>query len=292
MSSASASAFQTTVTSELSALRAENAQLKSMIADIHAKMAGSSAPKGKRAAKETPEPSGEPKEKRQASAWILFSSKQVQPVIRTIEESLDKSEKSKVGTINQFAGQLWGQKKEWTAEEITEAWSSFTPPEVSKQTMDGKSKRSGSSTGSAAAGEPVADESGAGEKKKRKPQSEETKAAAAIKRAATKAAKAGNSSDAEETAPKANPMQGGGGSSPEIPADVPKAAPKKAAFAAKKKVVDLYLDPWQHDGKELLKNERGDVMTSDGEWVGTWNGKEIDESAPEPADFDQLTTRD
>ena len=87
-------------------------------------------------------------------------------------------------------------------------------------------------------------------------------------------------------------MQGGGGGSPEMPADVPKAAPKKAAFAAKKKVVDLYLDPWQHDGKELLKNERGDVMTSDGEWVGTWNGKEIDESAPEPADFDQLTTRD
>lgn len=290
----SASAFQFNVTSELAALRAENAQLKSMMSDIHAKMTGS-APKSKRAAKETPEPSGEPKEKRQASAWILFSSKQVQPVIRAIEESLDKSEKSKVGTINQFAGQLWGQKKDWTAEEITEAWSSFIPPEVSKQTLDGKSKRSGSSTGSAAAAEPVADESGAGEKKKRKPQSEETKAAAAIKRAATKAAKsASSSSDAEEVADKVNPMQGGGGNSEEMPADMPKPTPppKKANFAPKKKVVDLLLDPWQYEGKELLKNERGDVMTADGEWVGTWDGKKIDESAPEPADFDQLTTRD
>jgi hypothetical protein len=33
------------------------------------------------------------------------------------------------------------------------------------------------------------------------------------------------------------------------------------------------------------------VMTPDGEWVGLWDGKSIDTSAPEPADFETLTTR-
>ena len=54
----------------------------------------------------------------------------------------------------------------------------------------------------------------------------------------------------------------------------------------------MYLDPWTHDGEELLKNERGDVVSVDGDWVGKWDGKTIDKSAPEPADFEQLTSRD
>ena len=98
----------------------------------------------------------------------------------------------------------------------------------------------------------ASDEEAEAPKKARKPQSEETKKAAAAKRAATKAAKA---------------------ASPEL------------------RPVDLALDPWKHNGTEYLKNERGDVLTEDGEWVGRWNGSSITE-APEPADFEYLTIRD
>jgi hypothetical protein len=221
------------------------------------------------------EAEGEPKEKKPPSAWIVFSVR-VQKQLRAAEEGLDKAEKTKVGTMNQFAGHLWGQKKEWADEEITAAWDGYTPPEVSKQTLEGKSKRSGaSSTGSGEAGEPVADEVKA--PKPRKPQSEETKAAAALKRAATKAAKAAKpeATEAVEVSPPAA-------------APLPKA---KAKITPKPKKVDLALDPWSHDGEEYYKNERGDVLSTDGEWVGRWTGSAIDTSAPEPEDFDKLESR-
>ena len=283
--------FQTNVTAELAALRAENAEMKIMLKEILAQPPQSAPAASKKAKKTKAEPSGEPKEKKAPSAWIVFSSQQVQKLIRAAEEGMEKSEKSKVGTVNQFAGQLWAQKKEWSDAEITAAWADFTPPEVSKQTLEGKSKRSGSSVGSAAAAEPVADAADAGEKKARKPQSEETKKAAAAKRAATKAKKAaeaaGGASEAEaeeDEQPADEPVAA-------APAPAPKA---KKAFAPKaaKKTVDLALDPWSHDGKEYLKNERNDVLTTDGEWVGLWDGKAINTEAPEPADFESLTTRD
>jgi hypothetical protein len=72
-------------------------------------------------------------------------------------------------------------------------------------------------------------------------------------------------------------------------AEKPKA---KAKITPKPKKVDLFLDPFEHEGTEYLKNERGDVTLADGEWVGRWTGSSIDTDAPEPADFDQLTTRD
>ena len=70
-------------------------------------------------------------------------------------------------------------------------------------------------------------------------------------------------------------------------------APKpKAKITPKPKKVDLLLDSWEHDGVEYLKNERGDVVDEGGEWVGRWNGTIIDKSVVEPADFEQLTTRE
>jgi hypothetical protein len=230
------------------------------------------------------EAEGEPKEKKPPSAWIVFSVR-VQKQLRVVEEGLDKAEKTKVGTMNQFAGHLWGQKKEWADEEITAAWDDYTPPEVSKQTLEGKSKRSGaSSTGSGEAGEPVADE--VKEKKPRKPQSEETKAAAALKRAATKAAKA-----AKPEAPEASEAEAEA-EAVEAPPAAPPAAPKaKAKITPKPKKVDLALDPWSHDGEEYYKNERGDVLSADGEWVGRWTGSAIDTTVPEPEDFDKLESR-
>ena len=67
-----------------------------------------------------------------------------------------------------------------------------------------------------------------------------------------------------------------------------------ALFAARKapKRVDLALDPWSYAGTEYYKNERGDVVSVEGEWVGAWNGVAIETSAPRPAHFDTLCTRE
>jgi hypothetical protein len=276
-----------------SRMEAELAELKQLLLTQQQK-----APKSKqskKAAKAESEAEGaEPKEKRPPSAWILFSVR-VQKLLRPAEEGKDKAERTPVGTMNQFAGTLWSQVKEgkeWSDEEISAAWTTFTPPEVSKQTLEGKSKRSGS-TGSGEEAEPVADEAA---KKPRKPQSEETKAAAAAKRAATKAKKAAATTPAEQLdeEPEAEaPAVGGGGSIAAAAPPAPPAPKAKAKITAKpKKVVDLFLDPFEHDGKEYLKNSRGDVTSAEGEWVGHWTGSAIDTDAPEPADFDQLTTRD
>lgn len=292
--------FQTNTTAELAAIRMENAELKIMIKTLLAEPPAAVVTKKTKKTNKTKtvpateadveaSASGEPKEKRPASAWILFSSKQVQPLIRAAEEGVDKSEKTKVGTLNQFAGQLWSQKKEWSDEEITSAWAEFTPPEVSKQTLEGKSKRSGSgsgsSTGSAEKADPVADDTDAG-KKARKPMSDEAKKAAAEKRALTKAAKAAT---ATATATPVVPEQVADASEVMVAAK-----PKNTKIAPKsaKKVVDLKLDLWTNGETEYLKNARGDVLTVDGEWVGLWNGKSIDETAVEPSDFEQLETRD
>lgn len=186
-------------------------------------------------------------------------------------------------------------------------------------------KRSNASTGSGAKEEPVADAPEAGAKKGGRPKmTEEQKAAAKVKRDAKKAA-AVVSEEAEMAAeeeafeeveedgaqtPVAAPPKaavGGGGSAaaaaPKKPAaaavaETPKKpaaaaappAPKKAAPAAPKKAaaakkVDLSLYPWSLDGTDYYTNDRKDVVTLAGEWVGRWNGVTIDESIAEPADM-------
>ena len=61
----------------------------------------------------------------------------------------------------------------------------------------------------------------------------------------------------------------------------------KKTKAVKKKALDLALDVWG----EYLKNERGDVLSVEGEWLGHWDGAMI-VAAPEPADFSQLSVRE
>ena len=305
-STQSTQSFQQTVIAELAALRAENSEMKVMLKELGAQPPASAAPK-KRGPKKASEPSGdseaEPKEKRAPSAYIVFSSKRVQPIIRTAEAGLDKSAKSSVGKMNQFAGKLWAQTKEsgkeWSDEEITAEWEAFEPPAVSKQAAAGKGKKSPTpSVGDGEEGEPEADAAAAEKVKKvKKPQSEETKKAAAAKRAATKAKKAAEAAPAEDDmgeveeaadAEEAPPA-------PVAPVAAPKPAPKKAAFVPKpKKAVDLALDAWEFEGNsDYLKNERGDVLNSTtGEWVGHWDGAKLDTSAAEPADFETLTVRE
>jgi hypothetical protein len=71
------------------------------------------------------------------------------------------------------------------------------------------------------------------------------------------------------------------------PAPKPKKMPKQP-----KKPLDRFLESWLHEGQEFLKNERGDVLNMQGDWVGHWDGTSFDFTAPEPEDFQQLTTRD
>jgi hypothetical protein len=288
------------IEAELSGVKAELSGLKAEISALRAelqKTASEPSVKKPRAKKVKAEGSGdesEPKEKRAPSAYIIFSSKVVGPLVRRAIEGTET--KLSVGTITQFAGHLWAQKKEWSEDDILAEWESYTPPEVSKQALAGKNKTS--STGSAEKKEPVADEKVESEEKpKSKPQSEETKKAAAEKRAATKAKKAAETAapaapapaEAEDQIEDIEPEV----AAPSTPLTIVLPVVKKAKIAPKpKKEVDLFLDPWTHDGEEYIKNERGDVLTTDGLWVGRWNGKVIDESAPEPADFEDLTTRD
>jgi hypothetical protein len=286
---------------ELAAVKASALRLETELAEMKAMMQTMAeqrtAPKSKSKSKKPKaeaeaESDAEPKDKRPPSPWILFSVR-VQKLLRPAEEGKDKSERTSVGTMNQFSGTLWSQTKasgkECTDEEISAAFADFTPPEVSKQTLEGKSKRSGS-TGSGEEGEPVADET-----KKRKPQSEETKAAAAAKRAATKAKKAAEAAEAKpeaEVKPEAEAKPEPVAEAEPVATPAPKAKSKAKITPKPKKVVDLFLDPFEHEGVEYLKNERGDVTSSDGEWVGRWTGSSIDTDVPEPSDFDQLTTRD
>jgi hypothetical protein len=300
--------FQQTVIAELAALRAENSEMKVMLKELTAQPPASAAPK-KRGPKKAAEPSddadAEPPVKRAPSAYIVFSSKRVQPLVRAAEAELDKSAKSSVGTMNQFAGKLWAQTKEsgkeWSDEEIMAEWDSFEAPAVSKQAAAGKGKKSPApSVGEGEGGEPEADAAAVEKvKKARKPQSEETKKAAAAKRAATKAKKAaeaaGGAEDLGEVEEAADAEADIQPAAPPAPVAAAKPAPKKAAFVPKpKKALDLALDAWEFEGNsDYLKNERGDVLNgTTGEWVGHWDGAKLDTSAPEPADFETLAVRE
>lgn len=128
------------------------------------------------------------------------------------------------------------------------------------------------------------DEGDSAEKKPRKPQSEETKAAAAVKRAATKAAKA---------TPAAS--VGGSGSAPAAaasPPPVPKAAKKMVIGGGAKKPVDLSFYPWEHGGVDYYTNDRSDVVSTEFDWVGRFNGKEIDETVEAPEDLGDARMRE
>jgi hypothetical protein len=118
-------------------------------------------------------------------------------------------------------------------------------------------------------------------KKGRAKMTEEQKATAAKKRAAKKAAEATaveveelEMAEEESTTPVASPMVGGGSTKPAV---------KKAQKVVPKKL-DLTLFPWTHDGTEYLTNDRQDVFDNQGDWVGRFNGTEIEEM-DEPEDL-------
>jgi uncharacterized coiled-coil protein SlyX len=135
-------------------------------------------------------------------------------------------------------------------------------------------------------------------KKARAKMTEAQKAAAAAKRAAKKAAEAATveteeleMAEEESTTPVASPMVGGGGSAAAAkPKPQASASAKKAPKAAPKKL-DLTLFAWTHEGVEYLTNDRQDVFDNQGDWVGRFNGTEIEEME-EPADLEGVQMRE
>jgi len=297
----SASQSQSMMT-EFAALLASNVRMEAELAEIKQLLSQQpKAPKAKQSKKavkaESEAEGAEPKEKRLPSPWIQFTVR-VQGVLRPAEAGKDKAERTSVGTMNQFASTLWPQAKEgkeWSDEEISAAWAAFTPPEVSKQEAEGKSKRSGSISSGGGA-EPVA-EDGTKSRKGGK-WSEEAKASAKAKREAKKAAKAEAEAEAEvdvwghveveaEAPAPATPAKK---EAEPAPAPAKKVMQIKKAAPAPKKL-DLSFYSITHEGADYFTNDRHDLVDAEMVWVGRLlNGKIVE--AEEPEDLADATMRE
>jgi hypothetical protein len=70
----------------------------------------------------------------------------------------------------------------------------------------------------------------------------------------------------------------------------PKKAAKKAAAAPEPVAPEpMLFREWMHEGTDYWKNQRGDVLTAEMEWVGRWDGTKIDEEFPQPDDLESAT---
>jgi hypothetical protein len=223
----------------------------------------------------------------------------VEKIVRAAEElagKTTKEERMHTIVIKQFASSLKAQKgyDEWTDDEITASHSTWTPPEMSKQAAAKAAAPAASADGDDAASASSASSASSAPKAKRQ-WSDEAKASAAAKRAAKKADAPDAPADAPAPAEAAAPAPAGAPTPSAKKAVVMK--PKKAAAPAgaptpTAKKVDLSFYSWTHDGKEYYTNDRGDVATTDFEWVGRFNGTIIDESVAEPADLGEATLRE
>jgi len=70
----------------------------------------------------------------------------------------------------------------------------------------------------------------------------------------------------------------------------PKAEAKPKTAIKKAKVYDLNFNGWTFCGEDYITNERGDVLTMEGDWVGRFDGKVIDEKVERPTDIDEFLT--
>jgi hypothetical protein len=252
-------------------------------------------------------------EKRAPNAFASFVSR-VNEQLRAAEEGTEKSAKAKAGTVMQFASYLWAKSHDWEPEAILAERATWEPPAVSKQQLEGKSKRSGSvSSGAPSASgeaEPVSD---APKARKGGKWSEEAKASAAAKRAAKKAAASGAPAEAEEAfeeaeeaaeAPAPEAEEGLaflGLSTPAKKAPEPAAepaappAPKKALIKPKAappaKKLDLSFYSITHEGTDYFTNDRHDLISADMVWVGRLMSGKIVE-AEEPADLADAVMRE
>jgi hypothetical protein len=256
-------------------------QLKSLVIEALRDVLGgksdisvSSGPvKGKRA-KKVRDPSAPKKE---PNDWIKFTSR-VRSVLATQMEDGKKVAPKAVTQVSSALKEA-SLMPSATDDQIIAAYKNWlaNPPAVSKMVAEGrdkKSKKSGSSDGSSVASSVksapaptpvVADAPADGAKKKgRKKLTDMT----AEERAAHESKKAAKKTAKNEAPSKSEPTS------------------SAAAEDSSDGVMDF--EPFQWKKMELLKNARGDVLTSDMEWFGKWDAKnnKVDTSAPQPSDLD------
>jgi hypothetical protein len=130
--------------------------------------------------------------------------------------------------------------------------------------------------------------SGVVEEKPKRVMTDEHKAKMKAGREAAKAAKAAPAVSTPVVTPK--PV-----AAPVVAAPVAAPKAKKVKIAAKApepKVYDLSFNGWTFNGEDYITNERGDVLTLEGDWVGRYNGKIIDEAVERPTDIDAFLSMD
>jgi hypothetical protein len=240
--------------------------------------------------------------KREPNEWVKFTSR-VRAILKADMEGQTTTNKKgetvarvpQPKEVTQTASALKERMGSISDEEILEAFRAYeaNPPAVSKMVLNGQdaasrkarseSKSETSSQASAADSEDEAEseEPKTTEKPKRK-WSEEAKKAAAAKRAAKKAAKEGSEPAATAAAP-------------EVKAAAPPAAPQAAedddGFEREEDEEEenplLAFAPWQFKKQEYLKNVRGDVLTTDMQWVGRYDEakKGLNKNFPCPEDL-------
>jgi hypothetical protein len=243
-------------------------------------------------------------EKKAPNVWIRFTQK-VNGALK--EAGLGAGEAAPVS--KQFASFLKDAKPydEWTDESIVAAWATWEKPEQSKMAKAAseseseggsvkKSRAKKAAKAASEASEASSTEGGAeGEKKERKkraPMTDEAKAAMKAKRDATKAKKAA------ETGAAALPASTASSDSEDaVEAVAAPAAPAKSATFKPKKVVKSVpaftieqlqdFDAVEIDGAEFGRNVRGDMVDTDGAYVGHWDGTKI-VKGEKPADWEKV----
>ncbi len=202
--------------------------------------------------------------KKPANDWIKFTSR----VRAVILASFTDGKNPVPAAVTQTASSLKdaGLMPTATDEQILAAYANWVanPPTVSKQAAAGKNKPKKGSDGSASttSSAPVSTTGDAvAPKKTRKPMSDEAKAKRAATAAAKKAAKNAETTPVVEVVSTAS-----------------------ATASADSDIMDF--EPFTWKKMSLLKNSRGDVLTEDMEWFGTFINDKMDTSAPQPADLD------
>ena len=261
------------------------------------------------------------KPKRPLNAWFQFTAR-VRALIQTFEEASGAPKQARMPamTVQMFASHLKEQKAydAWTDEEITEALTGWEAPTLSKQAAKRAETLSDSgSVTSSAPSEPATPSEAAAPSEATAPTEKPKKAKKAVKKAdepvvaapAPVVAPVPEPALAEKPKQEKKALSAAAKKAAEPAAEPVAEKPKKAKKQSKKAaaadsdaesaadeqpapapapaalVLDLKFRSWTHNGQDYYKNERGDVISTEMEWVGLWNGKALNETAPEPEDL-------
>jgi hypothetical protein len=224
--------------------------------------------------------------KKEANVWIKFTQRvgTLLKAAAAVEGADPEHFKGPATMVKEFCSMLKTQKpyEAWSDSEVLEAFESWERPVHEPRAKKSATNSIASDSGS------VTDAPSKKEAKKRAPRTEEQKAATAAKRAATLAAKKATEpvAEAAEVIVAPEPVA--------APAPVAKKAPavKKAVTPKTYTLEQLTnFESLSIEGEDFGVNERGDVIDSDGAFIGVYDSvkKSINRSAKAPSDWADVT---